>query len=216
MPLKQRDLIGHIIHTARCIERMCDNYARQTGVTGSQSRLLCFLSIVSLEQDVYQKDIEEEFGIRASSATGLLQALELQGLIRREPVSLDGRLKKIILTDKARESQSRIVANYRESLKKLRGSLSDRDLSFFMTLCKGFAERASKAGSGKELFSPTHVSAFIAEPSADGENHPKKETETNRSDTHNPPLPDPFQKAEKKKQRQQTCRNNVSAQPAPW
>ena len=145
MPLKQRDLIGHIIHTARCIERMCDNYARQTGVTGSQSRLLCFLSIVSLEQDVYQKDIEEEFGIRASSATGLLQALDLQGLIRREPVSLDGRLKKIILTDKARESQSRIVANYRESLKKLRGSLSDRDLSFFMTLCKGFAERASKA-----------------------------------------------------------------------
>ena len=67
MPLKQRDLIGHIIHTARCIERMCDNYARQTGVTGSQSRLLCFLSIVSLEQDVYQKDIEEEL------ESGLLQ-----------------------------------------------------------------------------------------------------------------------------------------------
>ena len=64
MSLVQRDLIGYILHLARNIERMCDRYARDTGVTGCQSRLLCFLSITTLEQEIYQKDIEEEFGIR--------------------------------------------------------------------------------------------------------------------------------------------------------
>lgn len=144
MALKQRDLIGHIIHMARNIERMCDSNARQTGITGSQARLLCFLAIVSLEQDIYQKDIEEEFGIRPSSATGLLQALEQQGLIRREAVSLDGRLKKIVLTEKAQEIQARIVAANKLMMKKLQGPLSSKEVSDFMKLCKGFADRAAQ------------------------------------------------------------------------
>ena len=76
MSVQPQDLISHLLHTARSIERMCDNEARQTGLTGSQARLLCFLSIVTLGQDIYQKDIEEAFGIRPSSATGLLQALD--------------------------------------------------------------------------------------------------------------------------------------------
>ena len=96
--LKHRDLIGTIFYMARRIERMADRQARISGVSGSQARLLAFLSIVSMEQDIFQKDIEEEFGIRPSSVTGLLQALEQEGLISRESVSTDGRLKKIVLT----------------------------------------------------------------------------------------------------------------------
>ena len=72
--LKQRDLIGCIFHMAQMLERMCDSNARMTGLTGSQARLLCFLSIVTLNEEVFQKDIEKVFGIRPSSATGLLGA----------------------------------------------------------------------------------------------------------------------------------------------
>lgn len=143
MSVQPQDLISHILHTARSIERMCDNEARQTGLTGSQARLLCFLSIVTLGQDIYQKDIEEAFGIRPSSATGLLQALEQQGFIRREPVSLDGRQKKIVFTEKAQEIQSRVVANHKKALERLQGPLSDREVANFMKLCSGFAERAA-------------------------------------------------------------------------
>ena len=53
MPLPERDLIGHIIHLSRSIERLCDEASRATGVTGSQARLLVFLSIVSGEQDIF-------------------------------------------------------------------------------------------------------------------------------------------------------------------
>ncbi len=95
------------------------------------------------KRHIYQKDIEEAFGIRPSSATGLLQALEQQGFIRREPVSLDGRLKKIVFTEKAQEIQSRVVANHKKALEKLQGPLSDREVANFMKLCSGFAERAA-------------------------------------------------------------------------
>ena len=145
MSLVQRDLIGYILHLARNIERMCDRYARDTGVTGCQSRLLCFLSITTLEQEIYQKDIEEEFGIRPSSATGLLQALEQQGFVRREPVSRDGRLKKVVLTEKARDIQARTVAHYKEALRHLQGPLSRMELQNFMKVCAGIAERAGQA-----------------------------------------------------------------------
>ena len=141
--LKQRDLIGTIFYMARRIERMADRQARISGVSGSQARLLAFLSIVSMEQDIYQRDIEEEFGIRPTSVTGLLQALEQEGLISRESVSTDGRLKKIVFTEKAQEIQSRVVANHKKALERLQGPLSDREVANFMKLCSGFAERAA-------------------------------------------------------------------------
>ncbi len=144
MFLSQRDLIGHILHLSRCIERMCDHSARETGLTGSQSRVFCFLSIASLEQDVYQKDVEEAFGVRPSSATGLLQALELQGFIRREAVSRDARLKKIILTEKGRGIQARVVARHNESLRHLRGNWSREELQTFIKGCTEVAERAGQ------------------------------------------------------------------------
>lgn len=144
MPLPERGLIGHIIHLSRNIERLCDEASRATGVTGSQARLLVFLSIMSGEQDIFQKDIEEEFGVRPSSVTGLLQALERQGFIRRDSVSSDARLKKIVLTEKARKLQKKITDIHHELLRRLQGPLSDEELQSFIQICKGLSERASQ------------------------------------------------------------------------
>ncbi|MCR5755699.1 MAG: MarR family transcriptional regulator [Acetatifactor sp.] len=60
------------------------------------------------EDSVFQKDIEKAFNIRRSSATVLLQTLEQKGFIIRESIKQDGRMKKIILTDKAVESNLHI------------------------------------------------------------------------------------------------------------
>lgn len=141
--LKQRDLIGCIFHMAQMLERMCDGNARMTGLTGSQARLLCFLSIVTLNEEVFQKDIEEVFGIRPSSATGLLQALEQQGFIRRAPVARDARLKKIVLTPKAEKIQIRVNQAHKQMQRRLQGPMSDEELASFMAACDALAERAS-------------------------------------------------------------------------
>ena len=142
--LKHRDMIGTIFYMARRIERMADRQARITGISGSQARLLAFLSIVSMQQDIFQKDIEEECGIRPSSVTGLLQALEQEGMIVREPVSSDGRLKKIVLTEKAKEIQANVVAVHARIIQQLRGSMTDETLRRFLKNCEDISRRAEQ------------------------------------------------------------------------
>lgn len=50
---------------------------------------------------IFQKDLEAEFEVRRSTMTGILQTMEKHGLIVRESVDYDARLKKLVLTDKA-------------------------------------------------------------------------------------------------------------------
>lgn len=50
---------------------------------------------------LFQRDIEQKFNIRRSTATQILKVMERNGLISKERVSLDRRLKKLLLTPKA-------------------------------------------------------------------------------------------------------------------
>ena len=52
------------------------------------------------DQDIFQKDIEDHFTIARSTASKVLTLMEQKGLIERQPVAQDARLKKIVLTDK--------------------------------------------------------------------------------------------------------------------
>lgn len=121
---------------------MFDKHARSAGLRGSQARVLCFLSIAAPTRDVFQKDVESAFEIRPSSATGILRSLEQQNLIRRVPASLDGRRKKIVLTEKTKELQIRSLALRRTILKRLQGPLDGERMKQFMTTCNEIASRA--------------------------------------------------------------------------
>ena len=59
--------------------------------------------------EVYQKDIEREFKIGRSTATELLQNLEQNGYLKREVSTMDGRLKRIVLLEKAIELQKEVI-----------------------------------------------------------------------------------------------------------
>jgi MarR family transcriptional regulator for hemolysin len=74
-------------------------------VTGNNGRIICFLAD-NADRDVYQKHLEEEFGITRSTASKVLRLMEQKGLITRHAVKRDARLKKIVLTEKAREIYS--------------------------------------------------------------------------------------------------------------
>ena len=53
------------------------------------------------DRDIFQKDFEEKFSIRRSTASNMLKLMEKDGYIKRVSVENDARLKKIVLTDKA-------------------------------------------------------------------------------------------------------------------
>lgn len=77
-------------------------------LVGMQGPMIGYLYDKGQERDVFQKDIERAFNIRRSTATVMLQTLEQKGYIVREPSRTDGRLKRIVLTDKAVEQNFRI------------------------------------------------------------------------------------------------------------
>ena len=52
---------------------------------------------------VFQQDLESEFGITRSTVSKVIILLEKKGMLKRESVSHDARLKKITLTEKSME-----------------------------------------------------------------------------------------------------------------
>ena len=64
------------------------------------------------EKPVFQKDLEENFQIARSTATGILQLMEKKDLIVRKPYPGDARLKRLELTARAEKYQHGIMHNF--------------------------------------------------------------------------------------------------------
>ena len=62
--------------------------------------------------ETYQKDIESEFKISRSTATGLLQNMEKLGYMYREVSEVDSRLKRIVLTEKSIELNKKVLNTF--------------------------------------------------------------------------------------------------------
>lgn len=92
----------------------------QNHPTSTQEWFMVYIVQKSSTQNVFQKDLETQFNIRRSTATEILKAMERKGLIMREPLAMDRRAKKIMLTDKGRkiceENRQRIMQIERKLL----------------------------------------------------------------------------------------------------
>ena len=83
------------------------------------------------KRDIFQKDFENEFSIRRSTASCILKTMEQKELIVRQSVESDARLKKIVLTEKAIELHHKITDEIEEREKRLRNNISSEDLKTF-------------------------------------------------------------------------------------
>ena len=96
------------------------------------------------DKDVFQRDIEEKFSVRRSTVTNILQLMEKNGVIKREPVKHDARLKKIVLTQKGIDAHLTLEQELKETEKILLSGLSADEINQFlhtidkmkMNLCK--------------------------------------------------------------------------------
>lgn len=98
---------------------------RRTGKNAS------FYTGARAECDVFQKDIEEEYSLRPPTATKLLKDMEKNGLIYREAVPYDARLKRIVATEKAMQYQELIHQSLEETEDRLTSGISPQDLAVF-------------------------------------------------------------------------------------
>lgn len=129
--------IGLEIKTlSNLIKRYIDNSATKKYVdelTGTHSWIIGYL-YANREKDIFQRDLETEFSIRRSTATGILQLMEKNKLIIKSPVDYDARLKKITLTPRAIEIQEIIAEDIKRIEAQLSKGLTEEEISAFFTV----------------------------------------------------------------------------------
>lgn len=116
-------------------------------VTGTHGYIVGFLQSKDGE-DVFQRDVEERFSMRRSTASSILALMEKNGLIVRCSVDYDARLKKIVLTDKAREYIERFEEEGRTMEKVLSDGFSDEEKQLLMSMLTRVNENLKKANRG--------------------------------------------------------------------
>lgn len=106
------------------------------------------------EEDVFQRDIEKHFVIGRSTVTNILQMMEKRGLVSRESVASDARLKKVVLTQKGIESHEKIEAMISCLNEKMVVDISKEELDVFLRVADqiraNIENESMKPKQGKE------------------------------------------------------------------
>ena len=124
------------------LRRKLDMLSSRAEFSDSQGRTLHFL--LAQTEDVFQKDIEEEYSIRPSTATELLKQMEKNGLILRQSVPYDNRLKRIVLTDKALTYRQQVVEDLTALEETLVSGISEEDLEVFFNVIEKMMDNLSE------------------------------------------------------------------------
>ena len=106
----------------------------QLGIGSAQGKILNYVLVESEAHSVYQKDLEREFGLRPSTVTEMLNALEQIKLIQRVSDEWDGRYKKIVFTEKARSMKDRIRQEVEETEHLLLQGITKQEKQEFLCI----------------------------------------------------------------------------------
>ena len=83
------------------------------------------------DREIFQRDFENHFSIRRSTASNILALMEKNGMITRESVEHDGRLKRIVLTDRAVEVHKKIQKDICRREERLTEGIDAEELDVF-------------------------------------------------------------------------------------
>ncbi len=103
-------------------------------LTGMHSWIIGYIYNQSNTEGVLQRDLEEKFTIRRSTATGILKLMEKNDLIKREAVDYDARLKKITLTPKAIAIHEEIMSEFMKVEEELTQGITEEELEVFVAV----------------------------------------------------------------------------------
>ena len=131
--------VGRIIHMlSHQLKRRGTMPEVEMGLTPMQKHVLTFILFETMERDLYQRDIEEEFRIRRSTASGILQLMEKNGFLLREPVAYDARLKKLVLTPKALAVHEGVISRIRATEARITKDVTPEELEQFFAITAKF------------------------------------------------------------------------------
>lgn len=138
-------------------------HAETESVTGMNGWVIVYLAHNS-DRDVFQRDLEERFNVRRSTVSNILSLMEKKGLIKRESVECDARLKKLTLTEKSLELLEKMENDRIETEKLITDGIPEEELAMFISVAErmksnlekcdgemGIGEVPRCVGKGKEI-----------------------------------------------------------------
>ena len=144
--MSNTDLLGFRIRSLwQQIKRLMNRQLDENdgyGLTDMQFAIVSYIAKESTERDVFQKDLEQKFDIRKSTVTGILNTMERDGLLLRETVPYDARLRKMILTDKAlqaKKNSEQVIDTVENQLSK---GLTEEEIATFLTILEKISKNA--------------------------------------------------------------------------
>ncbi|MBO5359099.1 MAG: MarR family transcriptional regulator [Clostridia bacterium] len=90
------------------------------------------------DKEVFQRDFENRFSIRRSTASSILKTMEQNGFIQRVSVESDARLKRIILTEKAIKIHEEIMKDIERRELRLRRGINEEEIDQFLSMVNRF------------------------------------------------------------------------------
>lgn len=133
----ESQLTFDMIKTVHILKRVIDEKISQTtdkSLTVPQAHVIRFIFNAKERQNIFQKDIEESFGLHRSSVSQMLNHMEKSGYIQRISVQEDARLKKIVLTDKAIAMQEEINRAIDQINTQLCNQISEEERATFINV----------------------------------------------------------------------------------
>ena len=145
---EERIHVGHQVHRIdRSISKLLEMRVKEEGLDEIALMHGWILRYLYEHQDkeIYQKDIEKEFGLRPSTATEVLKALEKKELICRVSEKQDARLKRIEFTSKAEEIRHLIAAEIGESESILLKGITEEERQIFIAIGERMLKKLDEA-----------------------------------------------------------------------
>ncbi|AGA69025.1 transcriptional regulator [Desulfitobacterium dichloroeliminans LMG P-21439] len=92
--------IRSLTHLCKRYAVNSDHFQFEKSITATNIWIIDYL-IEHMDEDIYQKDLETMFTVNRSTTSKVIKLMEQKGLIERQAVPNDARLKKLLLTPKA-------------------------------------------------------------------------------------------------------------------
>lgn len=128
--MRRKDTIGfkiRLIHNQIHKTMEAKRKVNEGDMTAMQCWMMRFIKDRDGE-DIYQRDIEKEFKISRATASNMLSVMERKGLVERLPVEHDARLKKLVLTERARNMQEQAENDMRQMEDVLVSGMSESEI----------------------------------------------------------------------------------------
>lgn len=133
--MDNRSVQRYISKLSNKVRRRLDVLSGQYGtLTGAEGRVLNYL--LAQNSDQFQRDIEEEFDLRAPTASEMLKSMERKGFIVRQSIAEDARMKKIVITPVGLSFQKQVQEDLSAMDKKILAGISDKDKENFFRIAE--------------------------------------------------------------------------------